>query len=430
MALFTDDNKRNQLIIGALSALACVIYLVVVSILDVTTEIMDWRFVNADDIFNGRPLEMEYPPLMLPFILLPRLFASTPFWYNVGFVVELFIFFIIGLIAVCKLAERFNKDQKRFMLLYTLMMLLMFEFVVDRQDVIPVAITLLAIYLFVSKRYTWAFVLLALGTMIKLYPGVLFIVFLIPLLMERNWKEALKGTAAFAIVSGAVVLFAMLIQPDMLSFFIGYHSDRPLQIESVAASMFYPFVMMGLMDRNFAYTYGSDNFIGPLPDAIAPWLTPLMVVSILMLYVVYVHVLKRIKDKGDENDRMYLFAGVLLLSVMLFIVVGKVMSSQYLMWIIPFLLFMFMFTSDKRWERKMLILFIVILVLVQLQFAVISGYFGGAETLALPENTIIGNIGLMIIVVKNVLLLLMFYYVARSMYERCLSMKRSSPPTG
>ena len=429
MSLFTDDTKRNQLVIGAIMAAACVIYLVVVVLGDMLTEAVNFRFKDANDVFNGTAPTFEYPPLAMIFVLIPRVFASTELWYNVGFVIEMAIFFMIGLYMTCKIAEVLGKSQKIFMLAYVLLMALMFEFVVDRYDIIPVAITLAAVYCFLTKRYTWAFVLLSLGTMIKLYPAVLFPAFIIPLIMNNEKMEALKGAIAFITVSAAIVLVTMIIQPDMLSYFIGYHADRPLQIESVTASLLYPFVMVGLADRSFEYSYGSENIVGPIPDAIAPWLTPLMGVCILALYVFYVYVLKKINGRGDSNDRLYLFAGISLLAVLLFIIVGKVMSTQYLMWMIPSMIFMLMLSSDDRWAKKVFILFAVTIIVAQAQFTLISGYMGGGEALTDPANVILANIGMIMIIVKNVLLLFVMYLVIRSVYERYVSLKSSGSVT-
>ena len=424
MMLFTDDIKRNQSIIGVLFAVACAILFIVVFLTGTDTEVMKLRFYDADDIFNGHTTDFEYPPFAMIFILIPRVFATTPFWYGVWFAAEMAIFFMIGLYAICKIANILGKDQKKFMLLYTLLTMLLFEFVIDRYDIIPVALTLLAIYCYLSKKYTWAFVLLAFGAMIKLYPALLFPVFLIPLMMGREWKEALKGTVAFAAVSFATILPVLIFQPDMLSYFIGYHADRPLQIESVAASFLIPFVMLGLIGKNFEYTYGSDNLVGPIPDAIASWLTPLMGACILILCALYAVMLKKIKGKGDKNDRLYLFAAVSLLAVMIFIMVGKVMSTQYLLWVVPLLLFLFMFTSDVKREKKVLLLFIASIIVAQVQFGLNAGILGGAEGLSDPGNAVAADIVLILIIVKNILLLAVSYYVVRSSYERYISVKQ------
>lgn len=407
---FSDDVRRYTFIIGLVFGIGCIIFLIAITLLGQETETILYRLVNANNVFDGLESEMEYPPLALIFILIPRLLSSSPYGYNAGFVAELFIFFVIGLYMVGRLAERLNKEPKRSMLAYTLLMLFMFEFVVDRFDIIPVAVTLVSVYCYLTKRYTWAFVLLSLGTMIKLYPAVLFPVFIIPLIVGRDWKNVLKGTGAFVIASLAVLLPVIVFQPEMLSHFIGYHADRPLQIESVAASFIFLFDIAGLTSVTGVFGSGSENIVGAWPDAVAPLLTPLMFVSVVVVCVVFAYMLHRTKNAGEEEDRLFLFASAALLSVMAFIIVGKVFSSQYMMWIVPLLLFMFMTSSDREADKKAFILITTAMILAQAGFGYISGYLGGGDSL-----NVIGKI---LLIAKNIPILILFYFVAERMYRR------------
>lgn len=407
-----DSIKKYQLSIGIVFIVACIVYFIIVFVFNIDTEVMSDRFDNANDVFNGQIPDTEYPPFALVFMVIPRIFASTPYWYNVGFVIELFVFFMIGLIAICKIAEKMEKNQKKFMLAYTILMLLLFEFVVDRYDIIPAALALLSVYCFMTKRYTWAFILISIGAMTKLYPALLFPIYLIPFLVDRDWKNAVKGTAVFAITSLAILIPAMLIQPDILSYFIGYHEGRPLQIESVAASLIYPFVMLGLVSAEISHGSGSDNLVGPFPDAVASWLTPLMVLSVLLVYVVYACMLNKFRreGKGNNDERLFLFGSVILLSITLFIVVGKVFSAQYLIWVIPPLLCMFMSMGDHKLKKLMFTLMIISLVLTQAEFAYNVGYLGGGAG--------IDDIGMMIILARNIVVLVLLYYIIRAAYLR------------
>ena len=407
-----DYVKRTQWAIIIVFILSCVVFLIILAVSGAETEVMRDRFRNADDIFNGIMPELEYPPLVLVFILIPRIFASTPYWYAVGFAIEMLVFLIIGLLIVRKLAELLGKDQKKFMLAYTILMMLMFEFVVDRYDIIPAVLVLLAVYCYMTKRYAWAFILLSFGMMIKLYPAILFPIFLIPFIMDRNWKEALKGTAAFVIASLAVVVPVMVFQPDMLSYFIGYHADRPLQIESLLAPFIYLFAMFGFTDVAIEYGSGSDNLVGPWPDAAASLLTPLMILSIVLIYVLYAYKLKKMRDteQDDENSRLYLFASAILLSVMMFIMVGKVFSSQYFIWMIPPLVFVFMTAPYTKEERNIFILLAVTMAVTIGQFAYNVGYLGGAE--------FINDLGMMMILARNIMMIALLYLILKSIYRR------------
>jgi len=422
MGLLSDDARREQLVYSAVFGIACIIFLVAVAVLNIESEVMRDRFANAEDMLNGNLHKLEYPPLVLVLIAIPRLFASAPFAYSIGFVAEMFVFFVIGLLVISKLAKKYDRDEKAYMLAYTVLVLLMTEFAIDRFDIVPAILALAAVYCFVTKRYVLAFVLLSMGTMIKLYPAVLFPIFLIPFIMNRNWKKVLKCTAVFVIASLAVVVPVMILQPDLISETIMYHADRPLQIESLASSFIYLFGMLGLTSVTIigvlASGFGSDDLVGGWADGAASAMMPLMIISIVAVYVLYAYALKKIKGTGTGSDRLYLFANAILLSVMLFIMIGKVFSSQYLLWIIPPLLFVFMVSDDVKWGRTVFIIFAVILALTQLQFAYNVGYLGGGEN--------INDIGMMMILARNILMVVLLYLIVRPIYDRYFSSRSAS----
>ena len=402
-----DGIKRYQLILVTLFAVACVVYLIVVFFTDMMTEVMEDRFTNAESLFRGESLEMEYPPFAIFFIAIPRLFAADPFGYNVGYVIMVFAFFAIGLYFVNRLAEFYQRDQKKLMLVYTVLMLILFEFVVDRYDIFPVVLTLVAVYFFVTKKYVWAFVFLSLGMMTKLYPAILFPIFLIPLIIDKDWKNILMGIGAFVLVALAVAGAVLLIDPNIISYFLTYHQDRPLQLESVAASFIYVFKMLGLTDAWIDNSSGSDNLMGPLPDAVASMLTTLMLISIIIVYPLLLYLYK----KAENTDTKNLFLGIAIIFViMLFIVVGKVYSSQYLLWIIPPLICIFMTNIDMKMKHNLFWLTVIIFILTQINFAYNIGYLGGGDA--------INDLGMMVILARNILTLFLMYLFGKIVYDR------------
>ena len=413
-----DSVKRYRLILWALFGIACAVYLIVVDISGIDTEVMRDRFKNADALFNGEAPVTEYPPFALVFMIIPRLFASTPFSYNIAYVVEVFVFFMIGLVFISKLAARFGKDEKKAMLAYSVLMLLMFEFVVDRYDIFPVVITLISFYCFTTKRYVWAFALLSIATLTKLYPAVLFPIFLIPFLMDRKWMDALKGTAAFVVTALTIVVPILLIEPDMIMHFLEYHSDRPLHIESTAASFIYPFAMIGMTDVWIEYSFGSDNLLGAWPDAVAPFLSPLMLMLIIVSCIMFGYLYKK---NNDEKERDVLLGIAILIVLMIFMIFGKVFSSQYLMWIIPPVVFMFMVPISDKEKKNIMVLTILAFIITQVNFAYNIGYLGGGVN--------INDLGMMILLLRNVLMIVFLYITIKIVYDRFLRKGRESDIT-
>jgi len=403
--------RRYQIILGILFAVASAIYLLTVHFTGIDTEVVNVYFPYADTLAHGSVPEMEYPQFALVFMAIPRVFASTPFGYNIAFVAEVFVFFMIGLIVTGKLAKRYYQSQRKIMLIYTILMLLMFEFVVDRYDIFPAVLTLTSLYCFVTKKYAWAFLLLSIATMTKLYPAVLFPIYLFPFIINRDWSNALKSAGVFVVVAILIILPFYILDSGSAFHFLTYHMDRPLQIESTPSAIISVGSILGLTNTSIGYGYGSDNLVGSWPDAVTPYMTYLMLLAIIAIYVMYAYLLLRLRKEGqdNENNRMILLGGAALLSILAFIIFGKVFSSQYLIWIIPFIAFMMMTSIDHTSKLHIMILSGVSIALTQLNFAVNIGISGGGAGIT--------DAGMIIILARDIVMLILFAYVIKVSVE-------------
>ncbi len=403
-----DGIRRYQLTIIVLFLIACIGYLVAVHALGIETEVMRDRFwKNAEPLFNGEVPVMEYPPFALVFFAIPRLFADTAWGYNIAYVAEVFVFMVAGLLLVSKLAERLGHDQKRAMLVYAILMLLMLEFVLDRYDIFPAVLTLASFYLFATRRYGWACLVLAVATTTKLYPAVLFPLYFLYLAYNRQWRDTWVSALAFFGTGAAIAAVAWIINPELITNFLGYHTDRPLQIESVPSSIVYLLSMLGLTDVSIQPfgdpgSFGSDNLVGPLPDAVAEAMMPLMVGLILVTYTVYAV----LRHRGVGDDGLRLMGLGIIAVLMLFMVANKVFSSQYLIWVIVPVAFI-VASRQGTFERRLFLLTVATFVLTQVNFAYNIGYLGG--------GTNINDLGMMIILIRNILAVYMTWMVVREM---------------
>ncbi|MDR1404452.1 MAG: DUF2029 domain-containing protein [Candidatus Methanoplasma sp.] len=409
--------RRCRLAFGAVFAVVSVAYLVISTKLGIESEVATVYFPYADELIHGSIPKMEYPPFALVFIVIPRLFASTPFGYNVAFVAEVFVFFMIGLAAMGRLAKRYNRSQRRAMLVYTVSMLLMFEFVVDRYDIFPAILTLLSFYCLITKNYVWAFALLSVAAATKLYPAILFPIYLIPLFMDRDWSNVMKGTGVFAVTVLVIILPFVFLNSDAAFHFLSYHIDRPLQIESTMAPFIYLVSMLGFTDVSTAFGYGSDNLVGIWPDTVALYLTPFMFAVIVAIYSLYAYALFWLRRNGrdNENSRTVLLIGAAVLSLMAFIIAGKVFSSQYLIWLIPFVVFMLTMSVDYVSKNIIAVLSLSAVILTQLNFAVNVGISGGGEAVT--------GMGMMIIMARNIVMIVIFVYIIRMLYGNTVKRK-------
>ncbi len=408
-------RDKDILIYGAILALmflvACIAYLKAVDFLGIETEVMRDRYwKNAYPLFHGEMPVMEYPPFALVFFAIPELFASGPWEYNIAYVAEVFAFVLIGMYLVRRLADDMGFDPIRSMSLYMMFMLLLVEFVADRYDIFPMVLTLASLVMFVEKKHGWAFLFLALGTMTKLYPAAIVPIYMIYLFGKSDFRGAFRGAAVFALASLAIAGAFWMAEPEMVTGFLGYHTDRPLQLESVAASILYPLSVIGLFDARiqlFAENdFGSDNLIGAFPDAVASALMPLMALSIAVLWLVCL--VRRRKLASGGNGPVVL---AILMALLLFLTVNKVLSAQYLIWLVPFLVFVIMESDGSELSRRTGLLSALICVLTQVFFAYDAGWCDGD----------VNGWGMLMILARNIALVALVWLVAKELRSRTLS---------
>ena len=346
-----------------------------------------WK--NAEPLFDGIVPATEYPPLALVFIAIPRLFGSDPWSYEVAYVAMIYVFMVAGLCLVSRLARSLGRDGSGPMVAYGLMVLLMLEFVLDRFDIIAMVLALAAMVLLAERRTVPAFVVLALGVLTKVYPAVFFPVMLLALLYDRRVRDAFHGFAAFVLTGLAAVAVCVLIDPEIITNFISYNGFRPLQIESVAASVIYPFSMFGLTDvwiqGSSPESFWSDNLRGPLPDALADWMLPVAVACVVAVWVAYM--VLRSRAAGDHTMRL-------------------AFSAQYLIWAIAPLM-MVLLTSPEGSERRILWVLALAAVLTQADFAYNVGFLGGGAN--------IDDLGMLVILAKNAAVVAATVLALRSM---------------
>jgi len=409
-----EDNgiKRFQLILGTIFAAASVLYLLAVYLTGMENVVTGSYFPFADEMISGSIPETAYSPFAIVFLFIPRMYASTPFDYNVAFVAEVFVFFLIGLVVVGKLAKRYYQNQRMIMIAYTALLLMMFEFVVDRYDIFPAILTLLSFYCLVTKNYVWAFVLLSIAAMTNLYPVVLFPLYILPFIINRDWSNTLKGTGAFFGVAFLIILpFVLLNQgnPESAFNFLFYHMDRPLHIESVAASIIAAGSALGLTDTWIGSGYGTDNLMGPLPDAIVPFMIPIMLLAVIIIYAVHTHLLIRLRKDGQdsENNRMIFLGGAALLSILAVFLFGKALPPQHLIWLFPFVVFMLMTSINHISKRRILVLSVLAIALTQLNYFLNIGMEGGGMV----------DGGVLTLLARSITLLILFVYIIKMPVE-------------
>ena len=195
----------------------------------------------------------------------------------------------------------------------------------SRFDLWPAALTVSALAALIAGRKRLAFPLLALGFAAKIYPAVLLPPMLIYVWRREGRRQALASGSIFLGVSLAVFVPFLALAPHGVWASISEQASRPLQIESLGASLLLGAHQLWGLAVSVQSGHGSDNLAGALPHAFAVGQAFIQLAVIVALWVAFA------RGRPDADRLLRLCAG----AVCAFVAFGKVFSPQYLVWLIP-----------------------------------------------------------------------------------------------
>jgi Glycosyltransferase family 87 len=294
-------------------------------------------------------LPVEYPPLaLLPFTLA----LLPPF----GDYFTTYALWMLALVVLGYIGFLFYSSRRRALVYAVYLIVGAAGTLLARFDLIPALLTLGALWATQRRRFGWAYALIALGVLTKLYPA-----FLLPIVMIAQWRAAtararIEGYAPIEKLVGRwwwdrpTVVFrrlwaqpatprlaagaglcvgiialgfwaALAISPAGALSGFNYAGARPLQIESTPATLLWLGTLLGI-PAHPDYSFVSLNYVGPL-DII---LKPLSLVALLALcLLVYWRQAQGRLTVGQ--------AFVACLCAVL--ATNKIFSPQYLIWLLP-----------------------------------------------------------------------------------------------
>jgi Glycosyltransferase family 87 len=315
------------------AALVCALHLAVF-----VPTIGDWSSVLINDfapqaqaIKDGdlpyRDQDIEYPPLSVPVLIAPIYIDDSTQGFVDGFMWEM-LAFDLGMIVLIALA--LPGDMKRVLSalgIYTVGAVLLSDVVLDnslidigplilnRFDLVPAILVLSAVLARDRGRSASWSLLLSLGVAVKAFP-----LFLYPALLrgEKNLRRV--------IVAGAIPLLlcaaAVLVMGDEFGSAITYHTQRALQVESLAASPF-----------EIAHVFGSSGITTGVGhggfEIQASGTTAVRWISVIVGAIGYL-VLVRAGWRSKVSNLELVTA---LLTVL--VIFAPVLSPQFLIWILP-----------------------------------------------------------------------------------------------
>jgi len=290
-------------------------------------------FNYASQIMQGHlpylDFTVEYPPLALLFFVLPRLASSVVADYTFFFKVEVLLAILIGLVIIYLISRRMGKAPWKMLLAYTLCILAVGPIIAEQFDIFPAVLTLGSLYAFISGKNKTAWALLALGALTKIYPLFLAPVYLAIAWRNRQYRSAGAGILTGLIIGAIFTLPFVFLGSESLKSLAEYHMQRGIQLESSYSSFLLIADRLGLTQITPVFNYGSWNLIGGQAEALTKLSSYLLVI---LLGLAYWFIFRSIKPGKSQSTRLGPYA-LLVLSIVL--ITSKVLSPQYLIWLVP-----------------------------------------------------------------------------------------------
>jgi hypothetical protein len=282
--------------------------------------------VFAEPVLDGglpyRDVFLEYPPLAAPGIGLPGLLGTGEEVFRWAFAGWTFLIAAAVVVLCGALAARTGGDARRALLAAALMPLLCGALVRTHFDLAPVALLLGALLLLSSGRPRSGMALLGLAAMTKGFPLVAAPVALAWLATRADRRTLVQSAAALLAALALPAAAAVAMSPSGAWDAVTYHLERPVQVESLPASGLLLLDELGAGEADSVQSHRSDGLEHPAADAIT-----------LACLAVMVSLLVVSTARAPGEPRQLVLAS--LTAVAAFAVLGKVISPQYMLWLLP-----------------------------------------------------------------------------------------------
>jgi hypothetical protein len=276
-----------------------------------------------------RDFSLEYPPAAVPIFAAPSLLASAGDFssYARWFEVEMLLCGVAAAAFVGLILGRQGAGVVRVAaatLLVGLAPLALGPVVLSRYDLWPVALTTAAVAALLFERPRLAFALLGMAVAAKGYPLVLFPLFAIETARHHGRRESGLATGVMLLVIAAVTGPFLALAPHGVWASLLGQSNRPLQIESLGASVLLVAHQLAGLPLTEVSSHGSDNLAGALPHALASLESVLAVATLTSLWAAFAR-------GRPDHDRLLRYLAA---AVCAFVALDRVLSPQYLIWLI------------------------------------------------------------------------------------------------
>src|SRR3954447_18011370 len=278
-----------------------------------------------DGLLPYRDLAFESPPLAAPLIGLPGLAGTGAESYHWTFALLMLACLFAVALLVRALARRSGGDERLALAGVAVAPLLMGAMMRTHFDLVAVALVLAALLLVARGAPVLGLALLGVATMTKGFSIVVAPVVLAWLVARGERQAALRGAcacaAAIALLAGVSVALSSSGSPDALR----YQTERPVQVESLPSYGIRAIEALGGTQATAVSSYKSDGLDHPAGN-------PLAAVS-AAIGLAFIALFTLGAARRPEDPRTAILAS--LGAIAAFAAFGKVLSPQYLIWVMP-----------------------------------------------------------------------------------------------
>jgi hypothetical protein len=286
----------------------------------------------------------EYPPLAAPLMVLARWIGDWTGWdYDTAFATEM-----VGLCAAAacfatavaaRLAAGFGRPIAT-AVAFALITLFAGPIIANRFD-IAVALDIAVFAYCMARRWWWvAGAILGVGFALKLTPAMFLPLVLVfaPRLRQFAWSAL-----AFLVAAALAFLPHLLRSKAALLYVFKYHGERPLQIESLYST---PYLLGHVLAGHsvvIGNSHGSQSLIAPGAETLAACSMWIMAACVSAFYLLLWR--RRWYLRQSPSDVSFAALGL----VLVFLCTSKVLSPQFMIWMLPLVALV---TASPRVSRR------------------------------------------------------------------------------
>jgi len=276
-----------------------------------------------------RDFRVEYPPAALPVFLLPAIGDhrdETTYRRNFERLMVLCGLLAVAGAALALIALGAGADRLLLSLGFVaLAPLALGSVILTRYDLWPTALLMLGLATVIGGRKRVGLGVLGLAAAAKIFPAVVVPPALIYVWRRHGRREAIVCGAICAAVIAACFLPFLILSPGGIWDSLHRQAERPLQIESLGSSFLLVAHQLGAWTVHLNLSHGSQNQGGTLASVFAAAQSVLQAVVVIGLWFAFA--------RGPATgERLVRYSAT---CVAAFIAFGKVLSPQFLIWLLP-----------------------------------------------------------------------------------------------